>query len=151
MEKILDIITAKNYLDQQGTLESVGGIDYLTQLSGAGATVVNVEQYAKIVHENALRRDLIALGQDITDKAFIEDLDTPVSRQIELAEQKLFDMATAGASEREVTSISTALQTAFFKTQTQNTKCSTIWDVTAQQERICLLQLLPIKKLTGLR
>lgn len=107
-----DIITAKNYLDQQGVLESVGGVDYLTQLSGAGATVVNVEQYGRIIYEHALRRDLIALGQDITEKAFIEDLDNPVARQIELAEQKLFDMATAGASEREITSISTALQSA---------------------------------------
>ena len=107
-----DIITAKNYLDQQGTLESVGGVDYLTQLSGAGATVVNVEQYAKIVYENAMRRDLITLGQDITDKAFIEDLDNPVARQIEVAEQKLFDMATTGSSEREVSSIETALQAA---------------------------------------
>jgi replicative DNA helicase len=107
-----DIITAKNYLDQQGVLESVGGVDYLTQLSGAGATVVNVEQYAKIVYEHAMRRDLIALGQDITDKAFIEDLDNPVIRQIEIAEQKLFDMATTGSSEREVSSIETALNAA---------------------------------------
>ena len=107
-----DIITAKNYLDQQGVLESVGGVEYLTKLSGAGATVVNVEQYGCIVYENALRRDLIALGQDIMDKAFVEDLDSPVTRQIEIAEQKLFDMATTGSSEREVTSISTALQTA---------------------------------------
>ncbi len=107
-----DIITAKNYLDQQGVLESVGGVDYLTQLSGAGATVVNVEQYGRIVYEHALRRDLIALGQEITDKAFIEDLDNPPSRQIEIAEQKLFDMATTGSSEREVTPIAAALQTA---------------------------------------
>ena len=60
-----DIITAKNYLDQQGVLESVGGVDYLSQLTSAGATVVNVEQYGRIVYEHALRRDLIALAQDI--------------------------------------------------------------------------------------
>ncbi len=107
-----DIITAKNYLDQQGTLESVGGVDYLTQLSSAGATVVNVDQYGRIVYENALRRDLISLGQSITDQAFIEDLDNPVARQIEIAEQKLFDMATAGSSENEIASIATALQSA---------------------------------------
>ncbi len=107
-----DIITAKNYLEQQGVLESVGGVDYLAELSGAGATVVNVEQYGRIVYENALRRDLINLGQSITDNAFIEDLDNPVSRQIEMAEQKLFEMATAGASEREISSIATALQSA---------------------------------------
>lgn len=107
-----DIITAKNYLDQQGTLESVGGIDYLTELSGAGATVVNVEQYARIVYENAMRRDLINLAQSITDAAFVEDLDNPVTRQIEVAEQKLFDMATAGSSEREGASLGAALQEA---------------------------------------
>ncbi|MBO5833341.1 MAG: replicative DNA helicase [Alphaproteobacteria bacterium] len=107
-----DIITAKNYLDQQGTLESVGGVDYLTQLSSAGATVVNVDQYGRIVYENALRRELIALGQSITDQAFIEDLDTPVARQIEIAEQKLFDMATSGSSENEVASIAVALKSA---------------------------------------
>ena len=107
-----DIITAKNYLDQQGVLESVGGVDYLSQLTSAGATVVNVEQYGRIVYEHALRRDLIALAQDITDKAYVEDMDNPVARQIEIAEQKLFDMATTGTSEREVTSISTALQSA---------------------------------------
>jgi len=104
-----DIITAKNYLDQQGTLESVGGVDYLTQLAGAGATVVNVEQYARIVYDNALRRELIELGQSITDNAFVEDLDNPVTTQIEVAEQKLFNLASAGESKREVAPIATAL------------------------------------------
>ncbi len=107
-----DIITAKNYLDQQGVLESVGGVEYLTQLAGAGATVVNVEQYGRIVYDNAMRRELINLGQSITDAAYTEDLDNPVSAQIETAEQKLFEMASSGVSEREVSSIATALQSA---------------------------------------
>ena len=112
-----DIITAKNYLDQQGTLESVGGVDYLAQLASAGATVVNVEQYGRIVYENAMRRDLIAIGQEITDSAFTEDLDNPVARQIEVAEQKLFEMATTGSSEHEVAPLSTALQEALNEAQ----------------------------------
>ena len=107
-----DIITAKNYLDQQGVLESVGGVEYLTQLAGAGATVVNVEQYGRIVYDNAMRRELINLGQSITDAAYTEDLDNPVSAQIETAEQKLFEMASSGVSERAVSSIATALQSA---------------------------------------
>lgn len=104
-----DIITAKNYLDQQGVLESVGGVDYLTQLAGAGATVVNVDQYGRIVYENALRRELINIGQGITDAAFVEDLDNPVSSQIEQAEQKLFDLSTMGDTEHEPASIADAL------------------------------------------
>ena len=59
-----------------------------------------------------MRRELINLGQSITDAAFVEDLDNPVSAQIETAEQKLFEMASSGVSEREVSSIATALQSA---------------------------------------
>ena len=110
--KQFDIITIKNYLDQQGVLESVGGVDYLTQLAGAGVTVVNVEQYGHIIYDNAMRRDLITLGQEITENAFVEDLDNPVSRQIEVAEQKLFDMSNKGTTEREVTPIAAALKEA---------------------------------------
>ncbi len=108
-----DIITAKNYLDQQGVLENVGGVEYLTQLAGAGATVVNVEQYGRIVYENAQRRKLIELGQSIMDSAFIEDLDNPVSRQIELAEQTLFNMsAEGGGTNNDPAPIAAALQEA---------------------------------------
>ena len=107
-----DIISIKTYLDQQGVLESVGGVDYLTQLASAGVTVVNVEQYARIVYDNAMRRDLIALGQNITEDAFVEDLDNPVSHQIEVAEQKLFELSNQGATERDVVPISVALQDA---------------------------------------
>ncbi|MCQ2599614.1 MAG: replicative DNA helicase [Alphaproteobacteria bacterium] len=107
-----DIITAKNYLEQQGELETVGGVDYLSQLASAGATVVNVEQYGRIVYENAMRRELIDLGHSITDHAYIEDIDNPVSTQIEVAEQKLFEMAATGTTGRDVTPIASALQEA---------------------------------------
>ena len=115
--KEFDIITAKTYLDQQGTLESVGGVDYLTQLAGAGATVVNVEQYGHIVHDNAMRRELIELGQNIKDAAFVEDLENPVSNQIESAEQKLFNMAMAGETGRDVLPIATALKDALIEAE----------------------------------
>lgn len=107
-----DIITAKNYLTQQGVLESVGGVEYLSELAGAGASVVNVESYAKIVYDNAMRRELINIGQDITDSAFVEDLENPVDKQIELAEQKLFDLSATGSAERGASTLSNALRTA---------------------------------------
>ncbi len=117
MAEEFDIITIKNYLQQQGILDSVGGIDYLTELSSAGATVVNVEQYGRIVYENAMRRQLIELGQSIMDDAYIEDLDKPVARQLEVAEQKLFEMASSGVAEHEPTTIGNALQSALEEAQ----------------------------------
>ncbi|MCL1892553.1 MAG: replicative DNA helicase [Alphaproteobacteria bacterium] len=107
-----DIITAKNYLTQQGVLESVGGVEYLSELAGAGASVVNVDQYARIVYDNALRRELINIGQDITDSAFVEDLENPVDRQIENAEQKLFGLSVSGSADKGALPMATALKIA---------------------------------------
>lgn len=107
-----DVITAKNYLTQQGVLESVGGVEYLSELAGAGASVVNVKSYAEIVYNNARRRELINIGQGITDSAFVEDLENPVDKQIESAEQKLFELSATGASERTALPLSSALTTA---------------------------------------
>lgn len=107
-----DIITAKNYLEQQGVLETVGGVDYLTQLSSAGASVVNVDSYGQIIYDNALRRELINLGQKITEDAFVENLDNPVAHQIESAEKSLFDLSVDGAVDKGPTAIGTALKDA---------------------------------------
>ena len=107
-----DIITAKTYLEQQGTLESVGGVEYLSKLASAGSTVVNVDHYGRIVFDNARRRDLIQLGQSIIDDAYTEDLDKTVNAQIESAEQKLFNLASTGQSEHHVASLADALKCA---------------------------------------
>ena len=107
-----DVITAKNYLEQQGILETVGGVEYLTKLASAGSTVVNVEHYGHIVFDNARRRDLIHLGQSIIDDAYTENLDNPVNTQIEMAEQKLFNLASTGQTERNVVSLAEALTSA---------------------------------------
>lgn len=107
-----DIITVKAYLEQQGTLESVGGVDYLSKLVAAGSTVVNVAHYGRIVFDNARRRDLIHLGQGIIDDAYTEDLDKSVNTQIESAEQKLFNLASTGQSERSIVTLATALKSA---------------------------------------
>lgn len=107
-----DIITVKTYLEQQGTLESVGGVEYLTRLASAGATVVNVEHYGRIVFDNARRRDLINLGQSIIDDAYTEDLDKDVNTQIESAEQQLFNLASTGQTERSTVTLADALSVA---------------------------------------
>jgi len=112
-----DIITVKNYLEQQGTLESVGGVEYLSKLASAGATVANVEHYGRIVFDNARRRDLIGLGQNIIENAYTEDMDKTVDFQIESAEQKLFNLASTGQSEQNIVSLADALKGALLEAE----------------------------------
>src|SRR5204862_111514 len=72
------------------------------------------------IHDLHLRRELITIGQDVVTDAFQHDLDDPAVEQIERAEQKLFELATAGEAEggpqpfaRALTSAITMAEAAF--------------------------------------
>ncbi len=106
----VDNVTIKNYLDQQGILDDVGGIGYLSELMNAGTSVMNTEQYARLVYDHALRRQLIHVGQTITETAFVEHLDLPATKQIEIAEQQLYDLASTGEIERGAIGLGAALR-----------------------------------------
>ena len=94
----VDVATTREYLNQTGVLESLGGSDYMDKLSRAGAGVGDIKSYGRIIHENFLRRELINLGQLIVQNASVEDLDKSAADHIETAEQKLFELATGDES-----------------------------------------------------
>jgi replicative DNA helicase len=98
--QIANPVTLKNLFDQDGALTEIGGAQYLARLAGAAATIINAEDYGRAVHDLHLRRELITLGEDVVNDAFRQDLDDPPREQIERAEKKLFDLATAGQAER---------------------------------------------------
>jgi replicative DNA helicase len=92
-------VTLKNLFDQDGALADVGGAQYLVRLADVAATIINTEDYGRIIHDLYLRRQLIALGEDVVNDAFRQHLDDPALDQIERAEKTLFDLATTGQSE----------------------------------------------------
>jgi replicative DNA helicase len=113
-----DIISIKTYLEQKGVLSDIGGEDYLNNLLSLGMTVMNVEHYGRIVFDNALRRNLIDVGQEIMDKAVVEDPDMPAQSQIEIAEQKLFNLAnTSATTERSMMTVGEALRESLEETE----------------------------------
>ncbi len=97
--QIANPVTLKNLFDQDGALTEIGGAQYLARLAGGAVTIINAEDYARHIHDLYLRRQLIALGEDVVNDAFRQDLDDRAPEQIERAEKKLFDLATAGQSE----------------------------------------------------
>src|SRR5262249_38325102 len=64
------------------------------------------------IHDLNLRRELITIGQDVVADAFSHDLDDPAAEQIERAETKLFELATAGQAEGGFQPFNTALTNA---------------------------------------
>jgi replicative DNA helicase len=97
--QMADPVTLQNLFDQDGALTEIGGAQYLFRLAQSAVTIINAEDYGRIIRDLYLRRQLITVGEDVVNDAFRQDLDDPAPQQIERAEQKLFDLATAGRAE----------------------------------------------------
>jgi replicative DNA helicase len=110
--QIANPVTLKNLFDQDGALTDIGGAQYLARLAEAAAAIVNATDYGRIIHDLHLRRQLIALGEDIVNDAFRQDLDDSAEEQIERAEKTLFDLATTGQAEGGFRPFATALTSA---------------------------------------
>jgi replicative DNA helicase len=110
-------VTLKNLFDQDGALTEIGGAQYLARLAAAAATIINAEDYGRAVHDLYLRRELITLGEDVVNDAFRQDLDDPAREQIERAEKKLFDLASAGEPEGGFQAFGAALTNAILNAE----------------------------------
>jgi replicative DNA helicase len=114
---LADPITLKNYLEQDGELSEAGGAEYLMDLATNTKTIINVADYARLIKDRAIRRELIDIGENIVNQAHADDLETTAFDQIELAEQKLFDLATIGQSSTGFISFANSLNTAIQNTE----------------------------------
>ena len=92
-------VTLKAYFENDGALDDIGGAQYLARLAGAAVTIINAEDYGRTIHDLALRRELIHIGEDMVNTAFDPAVDEPALTQIEQTEQQLFHLAEAGSLE----------------------------------------------------
>ena len=109
---VADVITLKNYFEQEGTLNEVGGIAYLIKLADTASPLTNIEYYAQFIYDMYLRRELIAAGYDIAAEAMRAKLDESVSTQIENAERRLFNIAEHGDGQRGLQDFGVVLKSA---------------------------------------
>lgn len=108
---VADVVTLKNYFEQEGTLNEVGGHKYLVKLADSASPLTNVEYYGQFIYDKYLRRELIATGYEIVNSAVKEDIDTDANTQIELAERRLFELSNQGDIRGGFVSFSDALTT----------------------------------------
>jgi replicative DNA helicase len=97
--QIANPVTLKNLFDQDGALTEIGGAQYLVQLAQAVVSIINAEDYGKAIFDLYLRRQLIGLGTDVVNDAYIHDPDVTALNLIEGAEMKLFNLAESGQTE----------------------------------------------------
>ncbi len=89
----LDSATVKNEIEKKGSINAIGGIEYLSEVIDSVITAANVDYYIDIVREKALRRKLIDVTNSITTNAYNEEEDT--NDLIEDAEKKIFTVTKA--------------------------------------------------------
>ncbi len=94
-EDKIDIVSVSDVLNMNQKLELVGGRAFINDLSYKTITTTNVEYYAKIVQEKAIKRSLINAGSEIVSSGY--DLN-PIEESLEVAEKLIFDIASQKAS-----------------------------------------------------
>jgi replicative DNA helicase len=107
--QLANAISLKNLFQQDEALAEVGGSEYLERLQGSYVSIINAGDYGHTIHDLYLRRQLIALGEDVVNQAFDHDLDLPATEQIESAEQQLYNLAESGQTEGGFQPFDTAL------------------------------------------
>ncbi|MEM6738748.1 MAG: replicative DNA helicase [Pseudomonadota bacterium] len=92
-------VTLKSYLAEESGLQELGGAAYLVRLAGQAIASFAAKDYAQIVYDLAIRRELIGLGRDIADKARRVDVASEPKDQIVEAEQALYTLGEEGRSD----------------------------------------------------
>ena len=95
---IANPITLKNFFEKDNMLNEVGGTEYLVKLTRFSGSAKQAVDYAKIIHEMYLRRELV----QISDKLSSDTLNANSQEQnaesiIEGTEKSLFDLAERGS------------------------------------------------------
>ena len=92
---------------QDPAFQEFGGLRYLADLVDRAPPAANAPDYARVVYDLALRRDLIRIGGEIIKEAPAPE--TPAIDQIESAEQQLYSLAETGKPSSGFVSFSHAL------------------------------------------
>ena len=102
-------VTLKTFMAEDAGLAELGGPAYLIRLAGAAISSFAVRDYAEMIHDLAIRRELITVGNDIAAKATRVDLESEPKEQIIEAEQKLYALAVQGQTNQGFQSFLTAV------------------------------------------
>lgn len=89
--KNIDTVTLIEELVQSGTYDEAGGREYLKLIAEAVPAAVNAKDYAKIVRDKAILRQLITASDDISEAAYAGD--DEAENLVEYAESKIFRIA----------------------------------------------------------
>ena len=93
-------VTLKPFFEDDEGLRELGGPAYLVRLAGAAISSYAARDYAQMIYDLAVRRELISLGREISAKAAKVEIQSEPREQIIEAEQRLYKLGEQGVAER---------------------------------------------------
>ncbi len=87
----VDLLTVTNQLRKNGNIEKVGGTYFISGLTQRVNSAANIEFHARIVAEQAIKRELIQIASEIETEAYEDTTDTFVL--LDKMEQRIFGVS----------------------------------------------------------
>ncbi len=110
--KLADGVTLREQFTRDGALVEIGGAAYLlTLVQNAARMTSHAIEYAELIYDLSLRRELIRLGEDIAKEAAAPSTTENGAGLIEEAERQLFSLAETGGTSKGFGDFSIALAT----------------------------------------
>ena len=107
---IANPITLKNFFEKDNMLDEVGGTEYLVKITRFSGSTKQAVDYAKIIHEMYLRRELVLISNKLSSDTINASLEEQNAESIiEDTEKSLFDLAERGSFSRSFLKFNQAL------------------------------------------
>lgn len=89
----IDIITLTTFLQDNGRLDKIGGINVLNELVNQTPNFTYIQDYMSLLQDKFLRRNLIRLGYQVINSGYITNI--PLESILNNLETKLFNLTSS--------------------------------------------------------
>ncbi|WP_375617652.1 MULTISPECIES: replicative DNA helicase [unclassified Bartonella] len=94
--KRVDPVTIKPYIQMEEKIGDITVYQYVVRLATEAVTIINAEDYGRVIYDLFIRRSLINLGTQVVNTAFDAPVELTPTQQIETVENQLFELAEKG-------------------------------------------------------
>ncbi len=109
----IDLVTVQAELARKGTLDGIGGVQYLMKINRDVPTAANVQEYIRIVREKSTLRKLIEASRGIMKDCYTQNRELP--EVLANAEKAIFDIVMNRQGGEELRPLGDALEIAYQK------------------------------------
>ncbi len=134
--QLADAKSLFHLFDEDEALRELDGARYLARLARAAETIINAPSFGQIIHDLAVKRGLIALGEEMVLRAYDPQAPETSEDQIEMAEQGLFELAQEGEVKSGFRAFPTVLTSAVNLIQSAYHKVGEVTGVPSQLDSL---------------